>query len=173
LTADILDVTRIESQTLALNKEEFNLNDLISNVIQDYKSQVDSKKIKLVYEHRAFNNIIVNADKDRLNQVISNLISNSIKFTQEESGIISITTKMDQGNNAITISVKDTGKGIDPEIIPKLFTKFSTKSGTEGGTGLGLFISKSIVEAHGGRIWAENNKDGNGATFYFSIPLSK
>ncbi|MRN61643.1 MAG: hypothetical protein FIO03_06280 [Nitrosopumilales archaeon] len=171
LTGDILDVTRIESQTLRLHKEEFNLNELISTVIQDCKSQIDSEKIKLVYEHRSVNNIIVNADKNRLNQVISNLISNSIKFTQGEWGIISITTKKEQDNKAITISVKDTGKGIDPEIIPRLFTKFATKS--ETGTGLGLFISKSIVEAHGGRIWAENNKDGKGATFYFTLPVSK
>ena len=171
LTGDILDVTRIESQTLRLNKEEFNLNELISTVIQDCKSQIDSEKIKLVYEHRSVNNIIVNADKHRLNQVISNLISNSIKFTQGECGMISITTKKEQDNKAITIRVKDNGKGIDPEIIPRLFTKFATKS--ETGTGLGLFISKSIVEAHGGRIWAENNKDGKGATFYFTLPVSK
>lgn len=170
LTGDILDVTRIESQTLRLNKEEFNLNELISTVIQDSKSQIDSEKIKLVYEHRSVNNIIVNADKHRLNQVISNLISNSIKFTQGECGIISITTKKEQDNKAIT-RVKDNGKGIDPEIMPRLFTKFATKS--ETGTGLGLFISKSIVEAHGGRIWAENNKDGKGATFYFTLPVSK
>jgi signal transduction histidine kinase len=170
LTGDILDVTRIESQTLRLNKEEFNLNELISTVIQDCKSQIDSKKIKLVYEHRSGNNIIVNADKHRLNQVISNLISNSIKFTQGGCGIISITTKKAQDNKAITLRVKDNGKGIDPEIIPRLFTKFATKS--ETGTGLGLFISKSIVEAHGGRIWAENNKAGKGATFYFTIPVS-
>ena len=171
LTGDILDVTRIESQTLRLNKEEFSLNELISNVIEDCKSQIDSEKIKLVYEHRRVNNIIVNADKNRLNQVISNLISNSIKFTQGEWGTISISTTREENSKAITISVKDTGKGIDPEIIPRLFTKFATKSDT--GTGLGLFISKSIVEAHGGRIWAENNKDGKGATFYFTLPVSK
>jgi two-component system, OmpR family, sensor histidine kinase VicK len=171
LTGDILDVARIESQTLRLNKEEFNLNELISNAIKDCKSQIDSEKIKLVYEHRSVNNIIVNADTNRLNQVISNLVSNSIKFTQGEWGTISITTKKEQNSKAITISVKDTGKGIDPEIIPRLFTKFATKSDT--GTGLGLFISKSIVEAHGGRIWAENNKDGKGATFYFTLPVSK
>ena len=153
MTGDILDVTRIESQTLRLNKEEFNLNELISNVIKDCKSQIDSEKIKLVYEQRTANNIIVSADKNRLNQVISNLISNSIKFTQGEWRTISITTKKEQDSKAITISVKDTGKGIDPEIISRLFTKFATKSDT--GTGLGLFISKSIVEAHGGRIWAE------------------
>jgi signal transduction histidine kinase len=171
LTGEILDVTRIESQTLRLNKEEFSLNELISTVIQDCKSQIDSKKIKLVYEHRRVNNIIVNADKNRLNQVISNLISNSIKFTQGEWGTISISTTREENSKAITISVKDTGKGIDPEIIPRLFTKFATKSDT--GTGLGLFISKSIVEAHGGRIWAENNIDGKGATFYFTLPVSK
>jgi len=171
LTGDILDVTRIESQTLRLNKEEFDLNQVISNVIKDFKSQIDSEKIKLVYEYSRVNNIIVNADKNRLNQVISNLISNSSKFTQGEWGTISITTKNEQNSKAITISVKDTGKGIDPEIIPRLFTKFATKS--ETGTGLGLFISKSIVEAHGGRIWAENNKDGKGATFYFTLPVSK
>ena len=171
LTGDILDVTRIESQTLRLNKEEFDLNEVISNVIKDCKSQIDSERIKLVYEYSRVNNIIVNADKNRLNQVISNLISNSIKFTQGEWGTISITTKREENSKAITISVKDTGKGIDPEIIPRLFTKFATKSDT--GTGLGLFISKSIVEAHGGRIWAENNKDGKGATFYFTLPVSK
>jgi len=171
LTGDILDVTRIESQTLRLNKEEFDLNQVISNVIKDFKSQIDSEKIKLVYEYSRVNNIIVNADKNRLNQVISNLISNSIKFSQGEWGIISITTKKEQDSKTVTINVKDTGKGIDPEIIPRLFTKFATKS--ETGTGLGLFISKSIVEAHGGRIWAENNKDGKGATFYFTIPVSK
>ena len=171
LTGDILDVTRIESQTLRLNKEEFDLNEVISNVIKDCKSQIDSEKIKLVYEYSRVNNIIVNADKNRLNQVISNLISNSIKFTQGERGTISITTKREEDSKAIIISVRDTGKGIDPEIIPRLFTKFATKS--DIGTGLGLFISKSIVEAHGGRIWAENNKDGKGATFYFTLPVSK
>ena len=170
LTVDILDVTRIESQTLRLNKEEFNLNEIISNVIEDCKSQIDSEKIKLVYEHRRVNNIVVNADKTRLNQVISNLVSNSIKFTQGERGTISITTKREEDSKAIIISVRDTGKGIDPEIIPRLFTKFATKS--DIGTGLGLFISKSIVEAHGGRIWAENNKDGKGATFCFTLPVS-
>jgi signal transduction histidine kinase len=171
LTGDILDVTRIESQTLRLNKEEFDLNEVISSVIKDFKSQIDSEKIKLVYEYSRVNNIIVNADKNRLNQVISNLISNSIKFSQGEWGIISITTKKEQDSKTVTINVKDTGKGIDPEIIPRLFTKFATKS--ETGTGLGLFISKSIVEAHGGRIWAKNNKDGKGATFYFTLPVSK
>jgi signal transduction histidine kinase len=174
LTEDILDVTKIESNLLHLNKEEFNLNDLIFHIIDDHKSQIDNKDIKLIYEGSSNsddnNIIIVQADKYRLNQVISNLISNSIKFTNK-SGTIFINTKREKDNNAIIISIKDTGIGIDPEVMPRLFTRFASKSFQ--GTGLGLYISKSIIEAHGGRIWATNNTDGKGAIFAFSLPLKK
>jgi len=174
LTDDILDVTKIESNLLHLNKEEFNLNDLIFHIIDDDKSQIDNKDIKLIYQDSSSsddnNIIIVQADKYRLNQVISNLISNSIKFTNK-GGTIFITTKREKDNKAIIISIKDTGIGIDPEIMPRLFTRFASKSFQ--GTGLGLYISKSIIEAHGGRIWATNNTDGKGAIFTFSLPLEK
>jgi signal transduction histidine kinase len=188
LTNDILEVTRIESQSLKLNVEQFNLNDLISNIVQDYTTQLekDNSNVNLLYNQSKEKDkiITVQADKARITQVISNLISNAVKFTtttKEGSITISIEKEEEQhqkgeqqGNNnyQVIVSVKDTGGGIDPEILPRLFTKFATKSEV-GGTGLGLFISKSIIEAHGGRIWAENNKDGKGATFYFSIPLSK
>jgi signal transduction histidine kinase len=173
LSEDILDVTRIESQSLILNKEIFNLNDVITNAIQDHKNEIEKTNgnLKLLYEtnNDEDNNIFVEADRIRLSQVISNLIRNAIKFTKE--GIILITARKDNSNNnnQVIISVKDTGSGIDPEILPRLFTKFATKSFE--GTGLGLFISKSIIEDHGGRIWAENNADGKGATFSFSIPI--
>jgi two-component system, OmpR family, sensor histidine kinase VicK len=178
LSEDILDVRRIGSSSLQLNKEEFNIHDLILHIIQDYKGQITTattnNEIQLVYDGQKMdtkgNTTIVQADKYRINQVISNLVSNSIKFTKG-GGIISITIIKNDNNKAITVSVKDTGTGIDPEIMPRLFTKFTTKSDT--GTGLGLFISKSIVEAHEGKIWAENNTNGKGATFYFSLPLSK
>jgi signal transduction histidine kinase len=174
LTDDILDVTKIESNLLHLNKEVFNLNDLIFRIIDDDKSQIDNKDIKLIYQDSSNsddnNIIIVQADKYRLNQVISNLISNSIKFTNK-GGTIFITTKREKDNKAIIISIKDTGIGIDPEIMPRLFTRFASKSFQ--GTGLGLYISKSIIEAHGGRIWATNNTDGKGAIFTFSLPLEK
>ena len=113
--------------------------------------------------------VLVEADKVRIYEVISNLLKNAIQFTKE--GSITITAEEKVDCNEIQVSVKDTGAGIDPEILPRLFTKFATKS--VAGTGLGLFISKSIVEAHGGRMWAENNADGKGATFAFSLPLSK
>jgi two-component system, OmpR family, sensor histidine kinase VicK len=174
LADDILDVTRIESQSLNLKKEAFNLNDIIVNAIDDIVTNKDSLKIKknlikLMYHHQA---VIVQADKGRIIQVISNLLNNAIKFTEKGTISIGLERKGDD-NSEVLISVKDPGQGVNPEILPKLFTKFATKSESETGTGLGLFISKSIVESHGGRIWAKNNADGKGATFYFSLPLSK
>jgi signal transduction histidine kinase len=177
LTNDILDVTRIESHTLKLNKERFNLNDLISHIIEDYRNQIDNVHIKLMHnsdktnDYNENNNlVVVEADKSRLTQVISNLLSNSIKFTNSEG---SISVRSEKKDSLVIVSVKDTGTGIDPEILPKLFTKFATKSQTSG-TGLGLFISKSIIEAHGGKIWGENyiHDTKKGSIFAFSLPLN-
>jgi signal transduction histidine kinase len=112
--------------------------------------------------------IFVTADRDRIGQVISNLLSNAIKFTKH--GTISIKASINKQSKEVVISIKDSGIGIDPTILPQLFTKFSSKSFE--GIGLGLFITKNIVQAHGGRIWAENNADGRGATFFFTLPIS-
>jgi signal transduction histidine kinase len=173
LTDDILDVTKIESQSLKLNKERFNLNDVITNVIDEMivnrefkneKSDDDNNNIKLEYRPK---DIFVEADRVRVTQVISNLLNNSIKFTKE--GKITITIEKKDDGEVVVISIKDTGIGIDSEMFPKLFSKFASKS--YQGTGLGLFICKSIVEAHDGKIWAENNnQEKKGATFYFTLP---
>jgi signal transduction histidine kinase len=138
-------------------------------LIQDYRSQIEKKdnneqNLKIQYELSNYD-MSVHADKVRIAQVICNLINNSLKFTK--LGKISITSK--KNDSHAIVSIQDTGTGIDPEIMPKLFSKFATKSFS--GTGLGLFISKAIVEAHGGKIWAENNTDGKGATFSFSLPI--
>jgi len=176
LTENILDVTKIESQSLQLKKERFSLNEIIRNVINDVNNQAELRTnsndnvVTILFEPKQ--NVIVEADKVRIYEVISNLLKNAIKFTKEGPVTIAGTEKMDYTKEEVVVSIKDTGTGIDPEILPRLFTKFATKSIT--GTGLGLFISKNIVEAHGGKIWAENNSDGKrGATFYFSLPLSK
>ncbi|HEU4482279.1 MAG TPA: ATP-binding protein [Nitrososphaeraceae archaeon] len=171
LTEDILDVTKIESQTLKLNKERVQLNEIIMNVVNDYKDIISKKrygsdKIRIVYEPSK-DNTFVNADKVRLSQVLSNLLDNALKFTKE--GNIIITTKKLKENEEIMVSIKDSGTGIDPEILSQLFTKFATKS--EQGTGLGLFISKNIIEAHGGIMRGENNSESNGSTFYFTLPI--
>jgi signal transduction histidine kinase len=180
LTNDILDVTQIESHSLNVMKELFNLSDIIVNVVEDMLTTsnhlYNNKKIvKLLYEPK---DIFVNVDKDRITQVISNLLNNAIKFTQEGSISIEVEEKVDERKDGevkhlVVIRVKDTGIGLDPEILPKLFSKFATKSHhshTGVGVGLGLFISKNIVEAHGGKIWAENNVNEKGATFHVILP---
>ena len=186
LTEDILDVTKIESQLLNLNKEQFNMKDVITNAIDDIMtnkvsslpSKTNNYIIKLPYYQTQ--DVFVYADKGRISQVVSNLLANAVKFTKAaEDNIIIMIKKEGEGprqnntnnNQYVIVSIKDTGIGIDSEILPKLFTKFATKSQT-GGTGLGLFICKGIVEAHGGRIWAENNANGKGATFSFSLPIN-
>src|SRR5918995_1597317 len=176
LTNDILDVTRIESQTLKLDKEKFNLSDLIANVVEDQRSHIEkeNQKIKLKYNNKydSYGAPIVDADRDRITQVISNLLGNAIKFTsnQVEGGSVSVSLEKKHNNlEEVTVNIRDTGEGIHQEILPRLFTKFATKS--FAGTGLGLYISKSIIEEHGGRMWAQNNSDGQGATFTFTLPL--
>jgi two-component system, OmpR family, sensor histidine kinase VicK len=178
LADDILDVTKIESRNLILKKEHVSINGLISYALLDFKEIVGKKddgKLNLVYVEPK-QDIFVEADKYRLRQVITNLLSNAIKFTNEGTIFVTAEEREDSNSNnngqeIAIISIKDTGTGIDPEILPKLFSKFASKSFQ--GTGLGLFISKSIIEAHGGKIWAENNPDGRGATFSFTLPLQK
>ena len=173
LTEDILDVTRIEGKAFKVRKEQFNLNEMLRNAIYDFQNHLSKEyrsnnpSIEFI-EHE--NDILVDADKGRISQIVSNLLSNAIKFTDQ--GKVSV--MVIRNDHKAIVSIKDTGSGIDPEILPKLFTKFATKSVT--GTGLGLYISKNIIEAHNGKIWAENNKDdsggSNGATFSFSLPCN-
>jgi len=169
LSEDILDVTRIESQNLYLKLEPLNLDEIVSNAISDAKRSHEMKDVSLLYHRDKYNNdsVFIEADRVRLNQVVLNLISNAIKFTEE--GSIIVNAKKQDRENKVIISVKDTGIGIHPDVLPRLFQKFATKS--YQGTGLGLYISKSIVEAHGGNMWAENNPDQKGAVFYFTLPM--
>ncbi len=166
LASDILDVTRIESKSLKLSKEPFDLDLIIHSVLEDTKNalRADEERANQVQlQYRSTGAILVHADKGRIYQVIYNLLANSVKFTQE--GYIRVA--VEKNSHDIVLSVTDTGKGIDSDIMTRLFTKFSTKS--ETGTGLGLFICKSIIEAHGGKIWAKNNIDGKGSTFSFTL----
>ncbi|MRN68475.1 MAG: hypothetical protein FIO04_02125 [Nitrosopumilales archaeon] len=179
LSDNILDVTRIESGKLKLSKERFDLNEKIHNIIRDVKTQIsvaNDVQITLSPSDKSEMSIFVEADKVRIFQVISNLLSNAIKFTDKE-GTISISLKKREGTEGenkkeeeVIVSIRDSGAGIPSEIRHRLFSKFATKS--DSGTGLGLFISKSIVEAHGGKIWVENNANGRGTTFYFTLPLA-
>jgi signal transduction histidine kinase len=174
LSNDILDVSRIESCSLRLNKELFDLNREIGDVVRDfqmYGSKSNGVQIKFNPTHAPDNPVMVYADKSRIYEVISNLLGNAIKFTENGSiTIISATGK----NGVVVVGIKDTGQGIAPELLPNLFTKFGVgnASDTRSGSGLGLFIAKGIIDAHSGKLWAENNKDGSGATFTFTIPAN-
>jgi two-component system sensor histidine kinase VicK len=177
LISNILDVTRIESQTLILNKERFNIRDIISSLIEDYKDRTKNSNIEIINNNNNNNPIFVEADKDRIIQVLSNLLSNAIKFTNQGQISINLFEKNDDNHGddgrgkEVIVSVTDTGSGINSEIFTRLFSKFASKS--YQGTGLGLFICKSIVEAHGGKIWAENkdvSENKSGATITFSLP---
>jgi signal transduction histidine kinase len=187
LTDDVLDTTRIETNSFHLKKEIFNLKELIQVLVDEYKSQNNNtmkndinnrRNIKLsltssiTEELQNADLFLIKADKGRISQVFSNLLSNALKFTKENDIIyVDLEQKNIGSRKNFIVSIKDTGSGIDPEIFPRLFTKFATKS--EKGVGLGLFICKSIVEAHDGKIWAENNADsGGGSTFAFNLPLT-
>jgi signal transduction histidine kinase len=163
LTNDILDVSRIESRSLKIKKEELALDDLLAPVVRDYGAMLAERGVKVLYEPTGLQ---VTADRSRLTQVFTNLLDNASRFTDKGS----ITIAVQKQDGEVVVSISDTGRGIDQEILPKLFSKFATKS--EKGTGLGLYICKAIVEAHGGRMWAENNLDGSGATFRFTLPVA-
>ena len=180
LTEHILEIARIESKTLKLEMEQFDIYDLIEETINDFTTKYQNKNnndFRLVHinnkgynlndrERNEKDKLLLYADKNRIQQVVSNLLSNAYKFTENGT----ITTEIKNGpDDQIIISIKDSGKGIDPMVFPRLFKKFVTKS--EKGTGLGLYISKNIVEAHGGKIWGENMANGKGANFVFILPI--
>jgi two-component system sensor histidine kinase VicK len=174
LSEDILDIARIESNSLTLHKSLFNLKDVLTLLVQDCRKQIqmDCREVKVIYQQPNDDDdddIKVYADKERIMQVLGNLLSNALKFTKQ--GTITIRAEQSDDKSQLTVKVTDTGLGIDHTLLLRLFTKFATKS--DKGTGLGLYISKSIVEAHGGRILAENNTDGKGATFTFTLPIQK
>jgi signal transduction histidine kinase len=168
LSSDILDATKIEGKALKLQSEQVDLAGLAAEAIEDAKKRANGNngKVDIELVRPAEGWVVVEGDRGRIEQVVSNLINNAIRFTK--SGAVTVTVSKKDGHAEVAVS--DTGRGIDQEMMPRLFTKFSSNA-EMGGTGLGLYISKSIVEAHGGRIWAENNAKG-GATFTFSLPAN-
>jgi signal transduction histidine kinase len=171
LTEDILDVSKIDGEALELRNDLFDLVATINSVLEDYRKdrKVLKNRSEISFEC-SLKSAFVIGDRQRICQVVHNLLDNALNFTKHGSITVSLSEKKTQNANEWIISIKDDGEGIDSEITPRLFTKFATKS--DHGIGLGLYISKSIIEAHGGRMWAENNVDGKGATFSFSLPVT-
>jgi two-component system sensor histidine kinase VicK len=172
----MLDVTRIENNSLILTKETVDTAKVVKDIVDSYNQNLREKNVvnksknleELMIIQNGVKDLEVTLDKVRITQVICNILDNALSFSHE--GKIKVVLKKEKRNrqNFLLVRVKDTGPGIDPEILSKLFTKFASKS--DMGTGLGLFISKGIVEAHGGKIWAENNPN-RGATFSFILPI--
>ena len=178
LSEEILDVARIESRSLDLDLEIFDLLGLMTTLISDYSSQANRNNISMKlendgkdidldiqFEKQKIVNLFVYADKNRIIQVLSNILINALKFTKKGS----ITIVVKRNYNMVFVKISDSGPGIDKEILPKLFNKFIT--GSPSGTGLGLYICKNIIEAHGGKIWTKNNNEDKGATFTFTLPI--
>ena len=149
-----LDLARIAGKLLVINREEFDPNLLLSQIVSDYQFLIENKNVKLVKLTET--SVRINADKDRITEVVYNLIDNAIKFTKIGKILVSAEIEGDH----VIVKVSDSGPSIDPNLFPVLFSKFVTMS--EKGTGLGLYISKNIVEAHGGTMWAKNNDNGQG-----------
>ncbi|HZW55362.1 MAG TPA: sensor histidine kinase [Nitrososphaerales archaeon] len=167
LTENILDVTRLENQNRVSKKTNFDLNKVIKESVEEFAAN-PSEKQDMVFLP-ASEPLMVEADETRIGQVIVNLLSNALKYSANQQGGRIVISVWRQGSEAY-VRVKDSGPGIDSEAMPKLFSKFYTKS--DSGIGLGLYVSKLIVEASGGRIWAENNQGERGASFIFYVPLA-
>lgn len=167
LSDNLTDLTKIDANIMKLRKERFDLGALIVSLVEDFTNMSKCCKSKNKISVKSPEHVFVNADAQRLAQVILNLLDNAVKFTKD--GNISIRLQVHE-ENFIRVTITDTGPGIDSKVRPDLFNKFATSS--HRGTGLGLYICRNIIEAHGGRIWAENNQDKNGATFSFTIPAN-
>lgn len=172
----MLDVTRIENNSLVLTREVVDASRILKDIVDSYNhkleeknAEINNENTKLIIIQKGIKNINASIDRVRITQVFCNILDNAVSFSHEGKIHVILKVEKQNGQHFLIISVKDTGSGIDPEILSKLFTKFASKS--DMGTGLGLFISKGIVEAHGGKIWAENNPD-RGATFSFSLPIN-
>ena len=179
LAEDILDVTRIESGRLKLAMEKVDLHELVESVVHDFQRFLSADgKVTMNFQKLSDDRndddgiarLAILGDRERMAQVLSNLLKNALKFTKEGTINVRVGRNYSPISSEAVVYISDSGPGIDPEVMYRLFEKFTSKS--ESGTGLGLFISKSIVEAHGGKIWAENNKDGKGARFTFTLPLA-
>ncbi len=170
LVNDLLDVAKIEAGKFDLNIQEYDLSDVINQEIQTFTPQAEGKHLALNFITPGVTK--VKFDKVRIGQVLGNLLSNAIKYT--DSGQIDVNLTVDSSKDEVVIAIKDTGLGVSREDLAVLFSKFKqlkTFDRSRKGTGLGLVVSRGIIEAHKGRIWAESAGENLGSTFSFSLPM--
>jgi signal transduction histidine kinase len=173
---DYLNLTRIELGSMKYAFETIDAKELVEAVIAEIKPNIDKTGLKFSFEAQKGVDFRTTADRDKLKQVIANLIDNSLKYTP--SGSMNVTLTFDRKIHKFIFKVSDTGVGISPETIPRLFQKFSRAENANKtnikGTGLGLYVAKEIIEAHHGTIRAESPGEGKGASFIVELePFAK
>lgn len=171
LIEDLLTISELESGRLKMNLQSVRLRSLVDRVLEDFKTQAESRRVELKNE---VPDVTARADSDRLQQVLGNLIGNAIKYGRND-GHVGVTGHLSNGNS-IELCVQDDGPGIPPESLERVFERFyrvdKARSREQGGTGLGLSIVKHIVQSHGGKVWAKSEL-GKGAAFYFTLPAKQ
>lgn len=173
LVNDLLSVSRIEEGRMTLDLQKISLEEIINETIEEFLDKFKEKGLYLKFEKISSKVPSVEVDRIKIKEVISNLLSNALKFTLKGG----VTVKLKNLGKMVEVRVEDTGIGIKPEDIPYLFQKFHQIENPyvrkEQGTGLGLYICKSIIEMHGGKIWVESKGEGKGSTFIFTLPVKK
>jgi signal transduction histidine kinase len=182
IVEDYLNVSRIELGTMKYTLNDMDFKDLVQEVANEQKPNIEAKNLKWSVTFDATQTYKIKADPDKFKQVLMNTVDNSIKYTPEGSIALSLEKMVakdgpNAGKSVVRFKVADTGVGIRADVIPKLFQKFSrapkASEANIHGTGLGLFIAKEIMIAHGGRVWAESAGEGKGSQFYVEVPEVK
>ncbi|MEI8061767.1 MAG: ATP-binding protein [bacterium] len=172
VVGDYLDVSRIEQGRMQYDFSQFDMKELVATVITELRPNLERANLSIDFNYEPNCNFTVNADQGKIKQVIGNIIDNSIKYTPKGSIHVWLNKSP---NNKILITISDTGVGINPDVLPRLFEKFTRAPGASKtnimGTGLGLYVAKKMVEAHNGRVWAESEGVGKGASFFIELDM--
>lgn len=171
---DFLNVSRIELGRMKYDLSEFDMCKLVETVIEEQTPIAEDKKLKLkFFKDKSITSCDIFADIGKIKQVVTNFVDNAIKYTPR--GSVTVTFSHDLKKKMVRVGVTDTGIGMSQETIKKLFAKFARADNANKvnviGTGLGLYVAKQLIEAHGGRTWAESPGDGKGSTFFFELPM--
>ena len=167
---DYLNVARIEQGRITYDFGDADLRQIVERVVSDFTSAAERKGLRLSFVADDRVAYVTRIDAGKMTEVVSNLLDNAIKYTPHGS----IAVKLSRGDESLLLSIEDTGVGIDATILPKLFQKYvraaDASATNAGGTGLGLYVAREYVEAHGGKIWALTRGKGKGATFFVELP---
>ena len=168
---DFLDVSRIELGKMQYEFADFDIREMVNNLVEEFKANYKDQQLELSFESKDAGKIMINADFGKIRQVVSNIIDNAMKYT--DKGFVRVFLSQNPAGDKVLIAIKDSGRGMDKDDLEKIFHKFArsneaAKSRTQG-SGLGLYVASEMVKAHKGRIWAESEGIGKGSTFFVEL----